>query len=128
MPGETISPLVQATFETFARRDRRTSPAESPYFVQGKDCIGDPRKTLSIASATIQVGCRGGNVQVEIRDAGKGISQFDPKKKMPARVGVGVQGMQERVGQLLGKFEIQSETAGTTVSMTLSAQRTQELA
>ncbi len=47
---------------------------------------------------------------------------------MPARVGVGVQGMQERVGQLLGKFEIQSETAGTTVSMTLSAQRTQELA
>ncbi len=125
MPGETISPLVQAAFETFARRDRRTSPAEYPYFVQGKDCIGDPRKTLSIASATIQVGCRGGNVQVEIRDAGKGISQFDPKRK--CRPGWG-SACKERVGQLLGKFEIQSETAGTTVSMTLSAQRTQELA
>jgi signal transduction histidine kinase len=72
------------------------------------------------------VSYRGRAIKVEIRDAGKGISQFDSKKKMPARVGVGVQGMQERVRQLQGKFEIQSGAAGTTIFVTLPAQRRQD--
>jgi signal transduction histidine kinase len=42
---------------------------------------------------------------------------------LPTRVGVGVQGMQERVRQLHGTFEIQSGARGTTVMVTLPSQR-----
>jgi signal transduction histidine kinase len=56
---------------------------------------------------------------VEIQDQGKGISQFDSAKNMPTRVEVGIQGMQESVRQLQGKFEIKSGKTGTTVIVTL---------
>ena len=59
------------------------------------------------------------NTRVEIRDEGKGISQFDAAKNMPARAGVGVQGMQERVRQLQGKFEMTSGEQGTTITVVL---------
>lgn len=59
------------------------------------------------------------NTRVEIRDEGKGISEFDSATKMPIRVGVGIQGMQERVRQLQGKFEIKSGEAGTAVTVVL---------
>jgi signal transduction histidine kinase len=59
------------------------------------------------------------NTRVEIRDEGKGISQFDGAKNMPSRVGVGIQGMQERVRQLQGKFQITSGDKGTTITVVL---------
>ncbi|MGA9390586.1 MAG: ATP-binding protein [Candidatus Sulfotelmatobacter sp.] len=69
-------------------------------------------------SATIRLEYTPSKVTVEIRDAGRGIAQFDSKKKMPARVGVGVQGMQERVRQLQGTFDIRSGETGTAVVVT----------
>jgi len=107
---------------------RLTQEIETAIFRIVQESLTNIHRHSGSASATIQVDYSGGNVKVEIRDAGKGIAQFDAKKKMPARVGVGVQGMQERVRQLRGKFEIQSGAAGTTVSVTLPAQRRQDSA
>ncbi len=59
------------------------------------------------------------NTRIVIRDEGKGISQFDPAKNMPTRAGVGIQGMQERVRQLQGKFKITSGEKGTTITVVL---------
>ena len=59
------------------------------------------------------------NTRVEIRDEGKGISQFNSAKNMPTRAGVGIQGMQERVRQLQGKFEITSGEKGTAITVVL---------
>jgi signal transduction histidine kinase len=59
------------------------------------------------------------NTRVEIRDEGRGISQFNSAKNLPTRAGVGIQGMQERVRQLQGKFEIKSGHSGTTVIVIL---------
>jgi len=59
------------------------------------------------------------NTRVEIRDEGRGIAQFNSAKNMPTRAGVGIQGMQERVRQLQGKFEIKSGQTGTTVIVVL---------
>ena len=70
-------------------------------------------------NASLRIDHGAQNTQVEIRDEGKGISQFDSAKNMPTRVGVGIQGMQERVRQLQGKFEIRSGKTGTTVIVTL---------
>ncbi len=73
-------------------------------------------------SAEIRVEYGAHRVRVEIRDAGTGIAQFDSTKNLPVKVGVGVQGMQERVRQLRGEFEIRSSSTGTSVTVTLPTQ------
>ena len=61
-------------------------------------------------------------IRVEIQDNGRGIAQLSSAKNMPVRVGVGIQGMQERVRQLSGQFEIQSGKNGTKVVVVLPRQ------
>jgi signal transduction histidine kinase len=78
-------------------------------------------------NAFLRIEHSSGNTQVEIRDQGRGIAQFDSSKNRPMKVGVGIQGMQERVRQLHGNFEIRSSASGTAVLVTLpgkSAERT----
>lgn len=70
-------------------------------------------------SAALRIEHRSGDTRVEIRDEGRGIAQFDYSKNRPLKVGVGIQGMQERVRQLRGKFEIKSGKSGTTVVVVL---------
>jgi len=70
-------------------------------------------------SASLRIEQDAKNTRVEIRDQGKGISQFNSVKNMPSRAGVGIQGMQERVRQLQGRFEIKSGQTGTAVIVTL---------
>jgi PAS domain S-box-containing protein len=70
-------------------------------------------------SAALRIEHRLGNTRVEIRDEGRGIAQFDYSKNRPLKVGVGIQGMQERVRQLRGEFEIKSGKSGTTVVVVL---------
>jgi signal transduction histidine kinase len=71
------------------------------------------------ATASVRIDHAAGKTRVEVSDAGKGISNFDSKKKVPKRVGVGIQGMQERVRQFHGDFEIRSAASGTSVVVTL---------
>ena len=52
-------------------------------------------------------------VHLEVRDWGTGISAARNDK--PQRLGVGLQGMRERIRQLGGAFEIRSSADGTTV-------------
>jgi signal transduction histidine kinase len=59
------------------------------------------------------------DTRLEIRDEGKGIAQFDTQRNQPKKVGVGIQGMQERVRQLHGTFQLRSGEKGTTVLITL---------
>jgi signal transduction histidine kinase len=70
-------------------------------------------------AAVINVLHDGMSMRVEIQDSGRGITQLDSVSNMPVRVGVGIQGMQERVRQLNGQFEIQSGQKGTRVIATL---------
>ena len=70
-------------------------------------------------NAFLRIEHQAGNTHVEIRDQGRGIAQFDHSRNRPKKVGVGVQGMQERVRQLRGKFEISSGTDGTRVVVNL---------
>jgi len=51
---------------------------------------------------------------VEVKDSGMGIHAQDFASS--GRVGVGIAGMRERVRQFGGKFEIQSDDNGTTVT------------
>src|SRR5262249_50056397 len=69
------------------------------------------------ASICLQVGA--GNAILSIRDRGKG---FDSQAAQ-FTAGVGIAGMRERVRELGGVFEIQSQSGGTVVAVTIPLQR-----
>ena len=69
--------------------------------------------------AKIQLSQSSSMVKIEIVDKGKGISSEEPRVLATARMGVGVRGMEERVRQFGGSFQIESGTAGTRVSATI---------
>src|SRR5207302_8148433 len=66
-------------------------------------------------TATVRIFQDSENVRVEIQDQGQGIPNFTSLNDATFKMGVGIQGMRERVRHLRGKFEIQSGKAGTTV-------------
>jgi signal transduction histidine kinase len=70
------------------------------------------------ASATIRISRDPEQVRLEISDKGKGFAESANR----AKAGVGVQGMQERVRQLNGTFEIRSSDQGTLVLAILPVQ------
>jgi signal transduction histidine kinase len=62
-------------------------------------------------NAAISISRNSHEVRLQITDKGTGFSD----SSNPAKVGVGIQGMQERVRQLGGEFEIRSDAKGTAV-------------
>jgi signal transduction histidine kinase len=70
-------------------------------------------------TATVRIIQDSENVRVEIQDQGQGIPNFTSLTDATFKMGVGIQGMRERVRQLKGRFELQSGKAGTTVTATL---------
>jgi PAS domain S-box-containing protein len=66
--------------------------------------------------AAIHVARAGNEVKVEVRDQGKGMPAGpNGASRAHRRMGVGIQGMHERITQLGGRFEIHSGKKGTTV-------------
>ena len=70
----------------------------------------------SSSKAIVRLRRSNGAVLLEIQDEGKGIPAEKKALIMGSGpVGVGLRGMRERVRQLCGTLEIESEDAGTTV-------------
>ena len=63
--------------------------------------------------AAIRVTRDGSEVRVEVRDQGKGMPSGGNGSHR--KVGVGIQGMRERIKQFGGRFEILSDKKGTAV-------------
>jgi PAS domain S-box-containing protein len=71
------------------------------------------------SSATIHLTRSDGAVHFEIRDRGKSIDRERQREMKTAKAGVGVRGMEERVRQFHGTFEIRSGEDGTRVIVML---------
>jgi len=73
-----------------------------------------PRAAISLSRAD-------GRLVVEVQDSGKGISQEKQRELTTSgRTGVGFRGMRERLRQLQGTLEIQSEGRGTVIRAILN--------
>jgi two-component system NarL family sensor kinase len=70
------------------------------------------------SSAIIRMSRDPRHVRLEVRDHGTGFLTTSSR----VRAGVGIQGMQERVRQLQGEFEIRSDADGTVVMAVLPLQ------
>ncbi len=95
--------------------------AETALFRVVQECLTNVHRHSASHSASVSLSRSGGELRLEIRDHGKGmprsIAIHGPKC---ADLGVGMQSIYERVCQLRGQMEIQSEPGkGTAVIVTV---------
>jgi PAS domain S-box-containing protein len=97
---------------------RLRSDMEIAIFRMVQECLGNIRRHSGSESCAVTVRSSREQVLVEVRDAGCGI----PESKLstfPVSAGVGLRGLHERMQQLGGTLEIESNQAGTTVTAIL---------
>jgi PAS domain S-box-containing protein len=111
--GLSVTLSLPEGLERFAR------DAELAIFRVVQECLTNIHRHSGSKSAAIQIGLSGGDILVEVKDHGKGMSAEKLSGIQSNASGVGIRGMSERVRQLGGKINIQSDSSGTTVSVSL---------
>jgi PAS domain S-box-containing protein len=88
---------------------------ETAIFRLVQECLTNVHRHSGSAAASVRISRAADSIRVEVRDQGKGISGGAIHIAGPAKPGIGIQGMRERVRQLGGQIEIGSAGVGTTV-------------
>ena len=89
---------------------------ETAIFRIVQECLTNIHRHSESPVARIRISCSDSQVSLEVEDRGKGIPQ-DKRKAMDSggTPGVGIRGMRERLRQLGGSLEINSNDGGTLV-------------
>ena len=96
--------------------ERLPQELETAIFRVVQECLTNIHRHSGSRVAAIRVAREGNEVKVEVRDQGKGMPAGpNSASRAHRRMGVGIQGMHERITQLGGRFEIRSGKKGTTV-------------
>jgi signal transduction histidine kinase len=99
--------------------NRLPDPVEMVLFRLLQESLTNVHRHSESKRARITLVIDSENAVLTIQDQGRG---FDVHAEDPARLGVGVVGMRERVRELGGAFKIESTPRGTTVSATMPLQ------
>ncbi len=97
---------------------RLSRPIETALFRVVQESLTNAQRHASTATASIHLTVRSGIVTLEVRDRGLGHrdrTAGDTETHGSEGMGVGIQGMRERIRQLGGTFDIQFTEKGTTV-------------
>ena len=92
---------------------------ETTLFRVVQESLTNIHRHANSKGAQIRVYRSGNEICLEVRDYGKGMHTAKRNGNSHLRTGVGIQGMQERVRQLNGHFEIHSSGEGTIVKVRL---------
>ena len=102
---------------------RMAQETETALFRIVQESLSNIQRHSGSTTASICLSGDGDWVKLEVRDHGKGMGPragpADREASDPARLGVGILGMRERMSQLGGKLEIESTPSGTTVRATV---------
>ena len=99
-----------------ANLGRLSSDLEIAIFRIVQESLTNVHQHSGSTSAAIRVSRHQKQVEVEVSDQGCGISPQRQHELAMGKIGLGVRGMQERVRQLGGKVELNSNAEGTHVS------------
>jgi signal transduction histidine kinase len=95
--------------------DRLAAELELVLFRVVQECLTNVHRHSGSKTARIHLDIEAGNLQLRIEDDGKGISTDRLGLAEGPGSGVGIQGMRERVRQLGGRMDIQSDKKGTRI-------------
>lgn len=111
---------VNVSTEITADVGRLSKEMELAIFRIVQECLTNIHRHSGSATAAVRITASGGQIELEIKDSGKGIPLVRQLELgSQGRTGVGFRGMRERVRQLGGRLEIQSDSHGTAVKVTL---------
>ena len=107
---------ISVSLELTPALGRLSDEFEIAIFRIVQECLTNIHRHSGSPSATIRLALSAQEITLEITDVGRGII---PEKRMRAvsgrSSGVGIRGMQERIAQLGGKIEINSNASGTAI-------------
>ena len=84
-----------------------------------QECLTNIHRHAKSKAARIRVAREKGQVRIEVRDDGQGISAERLAEIQTQGAGVGIAGMRERLRRFRGELKIESSGSGTTVSATI---------
>jgi PAS domain S-box-containing protein len=94
---------------------RLSADMELAIFRMVQECLTNIHRHAESKTARIRIACDKGNVCVEVRDEGKGISPERLTEIESGGSGVGIAGIRERLRQFGGTLKIESDQTGTRV-------------
>jgi signal transduction histidine kinase len=103
---------------------RLPSDMELVIFRVVQECLTNIHRHSGSKTASIRLARNSDLILVEVQDSGRGISAQKLVELQSGGSGVGIGGMRERVRQLGGEMNIDSDGSGTRVSLTIPAANT----
>jgi signal transduction histidine kinase len=105
---------IRANLHLPAELGRLPRDVETAVFRIVQESLTNVHRHAQSPTATVTITRNGHRVHVEVKDEGRGL-QSKGLGERATSLGIGVQGMRERVAQLGGEFEIRSSANGTVV-------------
>lgn len=110
---------IKVEFDLDPEVGRLPREMETAIFRMVQECLTNVHRHSASATANIRISRDSQTVHLEVRDQGKGIPGGGFRQSGPAKPGVGIQGMRERVRQLGGQLKIRSGESGTAIMASL---------
>ena len=121
--GFTQRTSVQVRFEISPPEIERLSPGlETTLLRIVQESLTNVYRHSGSNLAGVRVAKGNSAITLEVWDEGKGLAEGLNGSKAPATLGVGILGMRERVHQLGGTLEVQSNNPGTLIKVVLPLQ------
>jgi signal transduction histidine kinase len=101
---------------------RLPRPVEMALFRIVQESLTNVHRHASASSASIRLATTGETVMLDIQDLGHGLREdltMQNDALVPGTLGVGIQGMRERIRQLAGTFDVEFTDKGTTVRVSV---------
>ena len=113
---------IKVNLEFSPAFDRFAPELETAVFRIVQEGLGNIHRHSQSSTAVIRIIENEKGLSLEIRDAGRGIPvEKQQQIKLGIRTGVGLRGMRERVTQMGGHLEIESDSGGTAILATFPA-------
>jgi PAS domain S-box-containing protein len=111
---------VNVSFDVPEDLGRLPQDYELTLFRVVQECLTNIHRHSGSSTAAVTLSCTAEEVQLEVRDRGRGIDE-ETTKSINAGVssGVGMRGMQERIKSLRGRLTVHSNANGTSVLVIL---------
>src|SRR5579872_762660 len=110
---------IRATVELPKSLERMPADVEIAVFRAVQECLTNVHRHARSPSCAVTVSQDRNQLQVEIRDSGRGIPKEKQSTLSSSGSGVGIRGLRERLRHLGGTLEIRSSDEGTVVIVTV---------